>query len=205
MLPITAKFRANSHIREEYLQDLRSKAFFDSCVLFRAAPTYNVKRWHQEISLTRPPPPSSPPPGSWPLLHPASPRPPAQRASFPAAPPPSGDSTTCTSSPTFLSSKTSSPMDLLSPIHLHLCLLHLFPQLLQHLEVWPDTVQRQQPAALPGHLGLQAARLGRDCPGLLLQPIITSSALPFLANSLLHVGLGVAKKRKCQIFKTAKP
>ena len=45
-----------------------------------------------------------------------------------------------------------------------------------------------------GHLGLQAAHLGRDCPGLLLQPIITSLALPFLANSLLHIGQGGAKK-----------
>ena len=79
---------------------------------------------------------------------------------------------------------------LLNPIHLHLCLRHLLPQLLQHLEVWPDAEQLLRPAALPGHLGLQAAHLGRDCPGLLLQPIITSSASasPFLANSLLHVG-----------------
>ena len=94
---------------------------------------------------------------------------------------------------------------LLEMIHLHIGVLYLPPQLLQHLEVWPDAVQRLQPAALPGHLGLQAAHLGRDCPGLLLQPILTSSAWPFLANSLLQVGQGGAKKHKCQIFKMAKP
>ena len=66
-------------------------------------------------------------------------------------------------------------------IHLHIGVLYLLPQLLQHLEVWPDAVQLLQPAALPGHLGLQAAHLGRNGPGLLRQPIITSLALPFLA------------------------
>ena len=35
--------------------------------------------------------------------------------------------------------------------------------------------EMKQPAALPGHLGLQAAHLCRDGPGLLLQALITSS------------------------------
>ena len=55
-----------------------------------------------------------------------------------------------------------------------------------------------------GHLGLQAAHLGRDCPNLLLQPIITSSASPFLANSLLHVGQGGAKKTQVSDFQNGK-
>ena len=55
-----------------------------------------------------------------------------------------------------------------------------------------------------GHLGLQAAHLGRYCPNLLLQPIITSSASPFLANSLLHVGQGGAKKTEVTYFQNGK-
>ena len=93
---------------------------------------------------------------------------------------------------------------LLEMIHLHFGVLYLPPQLLQHLEVWPDAVQRLQPAALPGHLGLQAAHLGRDGPGLLLQPIITSSAWPVLANSLLHVGQGEATKTQVSDFQNGK-
>ena len=80
-------------------------------------------------------------------------------------------------------------------------LLHLPIQQLQHPEVWLDAVQ---PAALPGHLGLQAAHLGRDCPGLLLQPIITSSASPFLASSLLFVKQGGAKNTKVSDFQNGK-
>ena len=89
-------------------------------------------------------------------------------------------------------------------IHLHFGVLYLPPQLLQHLEVWPDAVQRLKPAALPGHLGLQAAHLDRDGPGLLLQPIITSLALPFLAKSLLHVGQGEATKTQVSDFQNGK-
>ena len=89
-------------------------------------------------------------------------------------------------------------------IHLHFSVLYLPPQLLQHLEIWLDAVQRLQPAALPGHLGLQAAHLGRDGPGLLLQPIITSLASPFLAKSLLHVGQGGAKKTQVSDFQNGK-
>ena len=65
--------------------------------------------------------------------------------------------------------------------------------------------EMKQPAALPSHLGLQAAHLGRDGSGLLLQPLITSLSLPFLASFLLLVKQGEAKKKQCQIFKTAKP
>ena len=32
-------------------------------------------------------------------------------------------------------------------------------------------LETKQPAALPGHLGLQTAHLARDGPGLLLQPL----------------------------------
>ena len=72
-----------------------------------------------------------------------------------------------------------------------LWLWHLW---LQHLEFWPDAMQCLQLAALPGsgHLGLQAAHLGRDGPGLLLHPLITSLASTFQASSLLHVGQGGA-------------
>ena len=93
---------------------------------------------------------------------------------------------------------------LLEMIHLHFGVLYLPPELLQHLEVWPDTVQRLQPAALPGHLGLQAAHLGRDGPGLLLQLIITSSVWPVLANSLLHVWQGEATKTQVSDFQNGK-
>ena len=89
-------------------------------------------------------------------------------------------------------------------IHLHIGVLYLPPQLLQHLEVWPDAVQRLQPAALPGHLSLQAAHLGRDSPGLLLQPIITSLVSPFLAKSLLYVGQGGATKTQVSDFQNSK-
>ena len=37
-----------------------------------------------------------------------------------------------------------------------------------------------------------------------LQPIITSSASPFLANSLLHVGQGGAKKTQVSDFQNGK-
>ena len=93
---------------------------------------------------------------------------------------------------------------LLEMIHLHIGFLYLPPQLLQHLEVWPDAVQRLQPAALPGHLGLQAAHLGRDGPGLLLQPLITSLASRFLASSLSHVGRG-QKNRSVRFSKRQSP
>ena len=46
----------------------------------------------------------------------------------------------------------------------------------EKMELEKKLVEKKQPAALPGHLGLQAAHLCRDGPGLLLQPIITSSS-----------------------------
>ena len=46
------------------------------------------------------------------------------------------------------------------------------------MELEKKLAEMKQLAALPGHLGLQAAHLGRDGPGLLLQPLITSSASP---------------------------
>ena len=58
----------------------------------------------------------------------------------------------------------------------------------EKMELEKKLAEMKQPAALPGHLGLQAAHLGRDGPGLLLQPLITSTALSFLASSLLHIG-----------------
>ena len=51
---------------------------------------------------------------------------------------------------------------------------------------------------------LHSAHLGRDGPGLLLQPIITSLASPFLAKSLLHVGQGRAKKTQVSDFQNGK-
>ena len=62
----------------------------------------------------------------------------------------------------------------------------------------------KQLAALPGHLGLQAAHLCRDGPGLLLQPLITSLASPFLASSLLLVKQGGAKNTKVSDFQNGK-
>ena len=38
------------------------------------------------------------------------------------------------------------------------------------MELKKKLAEMKQPAALPGHLGLQAAHLSRDGPGLLLQP-----------------------------------
>ena len=109
------------------------------------------------------------------------------------------------------SAPTQDPLPLLPLLHLHhplqplqslfklinlqLGLLHLPTQLLQHPEVRPDAVQRLQPAALPGHLSLLAAHLGRDGPGVLLQPLITFSASPFLASSLLLVKQGGKNKK----------
>ena len=46
---------------------------------------------------------------------------------------------------------------------------------------------------------LHSAHLGRDGPGLLLQPIITS-----LAKSLLHVGQEGAKKTQVSDFQNGK-
>ena len=63
----------------------------------------------------------------------------------------------------------------------------------------------KQPAALPGHLGFQAAHLGRDGLGLLLQPLITSSASPFLASSLLLVKQGGAKNISVRLSKRQSP
>jgi hypothetical protein len=51
---------------------------------------------------------------------------------------------------------------------------------------------------------LHSAHLGRDGPGLLLQPIITSLASPFLAKSLLHVGQGGAKNTQVSDFQNGK-
>ena len=61
--------------------------------------------------------------------------------------------------------------------------------------------EMKQPAALPSHLGLQAAHLGRDGSGLLLQPLITSLSLPFLTSSLLLVKQGEAKKNNVRFSK----
>ena len=55
----------------------------------------------------------------------------------------------------------------------------------EKMELEKKLAEMKQLAALPGHLGLQAAHLGRDGLGLLLQPLITSSAAPFLAITLL--------------------
>ena len=62
----------------------------------------------------------------------------------------------------------------------------------------------KQLAALPGHLGLQAAHLGRDGPGLLLQPLTTSSASPLPASSLLLVKQGGAENTKVSDFQNGK-
>ena len=43
----------------------------------------------------------------------------------------------------------------------------------EKMELEKKLAVMKQPAALPGHLGLQAAHLGRDGPGLLLQPLIS--------------------------------
>ena len=72
------------------------------------------------------------------------------------------------------------------------------------MELEMKLAEMKQPAALPGHLGLQAAHLGRDGPGLLLQPLITSSASPFLASSLLLVKQGEAEKTQVSDFKNGK-
>ena len=64
----------------------------------------------------------------------------------------------------------------------------------EKMELEKKLAQMKHLAALPGHLDLQAAHLGRDGPGLLLQPLITSSASPFLASSLLLVKQGGAEK-----------
>ena len=69
----------------------------------------------------------------------------------------------------------------------------------EKMELEKKLSKMKQPAALPGHLGLQAAHLGRSGPGLLLQPIITS-----LAKSLLHVGQGGAKKTQVSDFQNGK-
>jgi hypothetical protein len=103
------------------------------------------------------------------------------------------ESTTYTSSPTSLSSNTSSSVDLCSSTYSSLCNPLQRPPL-----------QRLQPAAKPGHQDLQAAHLGRDGPGLLLQPLITSSALAFLARSLVNVGQGEAKKTQVSDFQNGK-
>ena len=63
----------------------------------------------------------------------------------------------------------------------------------------------KQPVALPGQLGLQAAHLGRDGLGLLLQPLITSSGSPFLASSLLLVKQGGAKNTSVRFSKRQSP
>ena len=74
----------------------------------------------------------------------------------------------------------------------------------KNIELKKKLAKMKQPAALPGHLGLQAAHLGRDGPGLLLQPLITSSALPFLASSLLPVKRGGSKKTQESDFQNGK-
>ena len=74
----------------------------------------------------------------------------------------------------------------------------------EKMELEKKLAVMKQLAALPGHLGLQAAHLGRDGPGLLLQPLITSSASPFLASSLLLVKQGGAKNTKVSDFQNGK-
>ena len=71
----------------------------------------------------------------------------------------------------------------------------------EKMELEKKLAEMKQLAALPGHLGLQAAHLGRDGPGLLLQPLITSSASPFLASSLLLVKQGGAKNKSVRFSK----
>jgi hypothetical protein len=46
----------------------------------------------------------------------------------------------------------------------------------KNMELAKKLAGMKQPAALPGHLRLQAAHRGRDGPDLLLQPLITSSS-----------------------------
>ena len=55
-----------------------------------------------------------------------------------------------------------------------------------------------------GHFGLQAAHLGRNCPGLLLQPLTTSAASPLPASSLSLVKQGGAKNTKVSDFQNGK-
>ena len=74
----------------------------------------------------------------------------------------------------------------------------------EKMELEKKLAEMKQLAALPGHLGLQAAHLGRDGPGLLLQPLITSSASPFLASSLLLVKQGGAEKTQVSDFQNGK-
>ena len=72
------------------------------------------------------------------------------------------------------------------------------------MELEKKLAEMKQPAALPIHLGLQAAHLGREGPGLPLQPLITSSASPFLSSSLLLVKQGGAKDTKVSDFQNGK-
>ena len=44
----------------------------------------------------------------------------------------------------------------------------------EKMELEKKLAEMKQPVALPGHLDLQAAHLGRDGHGLLLRPLITS-------------------------------
>ena len=72
------------------------------------------------------------------------------------------------------------------------------------MELEKKLAEMKHPAALPDHLGLQAAHLGRDGPGQLLQPLITSSASTFLASSLLLDKQGWAKNTKVSDFQSDK-
>ena len=74
----------------------------------------------------------------------------------------------------------------------------------EKMELEKKLSKMKQPAALPGHLGLQAAHLGRDGPSLLLQPLITSSASPFLASYLLVGKQGGANNTKVSDFQNGK-
>ena len=73
------------------------------------------------------------------------------------------------------------------------------------MELEKKLAKMKQPAALPGHLGLQAAHIGRDGPGLLLQPLITSLASIFLASSLLLLKQGGAKNTSVRFSKRQSP
>ena len=74
----------------------------------------------------------------------------------------------------------------------------------EKMELEKKLAEMKQPAPLPGHLGLQTAHLGRDGTGLLLQPLITSSASLFLASSLLLVKQGGAENAKVSDFQNGK-